>query len=666
MGLSSAGVGSGLDVSSLVQSLMKAEQKPLDTLNTKKADYNAKLSAFGSIKSNLSQFQTTLRALSDGKGFQSLTASSSENISLTSKLSGNALPANYNIEVNQLAQSQKIVSSGKNGINDVLGTGTIRFDFGTIQGGTTTDGKYTGAAFVNNSLPSKTVTIDSSNNTLSGIRDAINSANIGVSASIINDGTNTPYRLLLSNSQTGETQSMKIAVSGDATLSDFLNYDPTNNAGQALTELTKAQNAKLKIDGFAITKSSNTIDDVITGVTLSLQKINTGSPTNLNIARNTDTLSTNLQNLVKGYNSLISSISTLTTYDTNTQKGATLYGESSLRSIKNQIRSTLSSALPNGSTGFKMLNQIGISFQKEGTLTLDSTKLQTAIDSAYDQIASLFTATGNSTDSQIKYVSTSSATKTGSYAVNISQMASQGSLSGQSAAGLNITANINDSLSVNLNGISSSIKLTAGSYTASGLAAEIQSRINANSSFANFGLSVAVNASNDGKINLVSNYFGSTSSINLSGNAAETILGGNGVAQSGLNMIGSINGKTVTSSGQYLIGATGDDSEGLTIKMIGGGIGNRGTVNYTQGIAVQVNQLIDSFTASNGLITTRTDGINASIKKLGDDITRTQDRLTVLQKRYEAQFNSLDTIMSKMTSTSSYLTQQLTSLSKSN
>lgn len=666
MGLSSAGVGSGLDVKTIVSSLMAAEQKPLNSLNSQKSQYSTKLSSFGSFKNNLAQYQTTLQTLSDSKSFQSLTASTSDSTAFSGKLSGNPTPANYNIEVNQLAQSQKIVSSGINDINAIVGTGTISFDFGSIQGGSINNGSYTGATFTSNAAPSKIVTIDSSNNTLSGIRDAINSAGIGVTAAIINDGSNSPFRLALTNNQTGQTQSMRMAVAGATGLANLLNYDPANNSGQALTELNKAQNALIKIDGIPITKTSNTIDDAITGVTLSLQKTNTGNPTSLNIARNTNSLTTNLQNLVKGYNDLAGSITSLTAYDSATNIGAALYGENSLRSIKNQIRSTLASALPN-TTGFSMLSQVGISFQKDGTLALDSNKLQTAIDSSYDKISSLFTATGKSSDSQINYTSATPATKTGSYAVAISQLATQGSVNGSTVAGLSISAGSNDSLQVSLDGVTSTLTLTAGTYAnVAELVTEIQAKINGNSSFKNAGSSVLVSSNSDGSIKLISNSFGAKSSISLAGNAASTILGGNGVAQTGVNLIGSINGKTLASSGQYLIGATGDDSDGLTIKILGGSTGNRGVVTYTQGFAFKLNQLIDSYSAADGLITTRTDGISKSINRVNDNITKTQYRLKLLQAHYETIFNSLDTTMSKISSTSNYLTAQLASMNKSN
>jgi len=666
MGLSSAGVGSGLDVSTLVNSLMNAENKPLVALNAQVATYSTKISSLGTFQNDLITYQATAKALTDSKSFQTISALASDNSSVTGLLTSGAVPGIFSIEVNQLAQSQKLVSTGVSDANAVVGTGTITFNFGSILGGNISNGSYTDASFTSNVSGSKTVTIDSSNNTLTGISAAINAANIGITATLLNDGSSKPSRLVLTNSQTGQTQSMSIAVAGEVGLSTLLNYDPSNNSGQALSETLKAQDAQIKVDGIIITKSSNIITDAIAGVTLTLQKVNTGNPTSLSLTRNTSTLSTNLTNFVNGYNTLIGTITSLTAYDQKTKIGAALYGESSLRAIKNQIRSTLSAVLPNA-TGFTSMNQLGISFQKDGTLALDSTKLQKAITNSYDQISSLFTATGSSTDSQISYTSATTATQTGSYAININNLADQGTFSGNTSAGLTITTGTNDSLQVNLDGVSSTVTIHAGTYAnVADLAAEIQAMINADASFKNAGSSVLVSSTSDGKINLTSNAFGLMSSIMLAGNAATSILGGTGIAKNGVDMTGTINGATVKSSGQYLVGAKGDASEGLTVKILGGTTGPRGTVNYTQGIAFRVNQLIDSYSALNGLIAARTAGLNSSIKIMNDNITKTQTRLTALQSHYQTMFSSLDTIMTKMTATSTYLTAQFAALSKSN
>jgi flagellar hook-associated protein 2 len=671
MGLSSLGVGSGLDANALVQSIMKAEQVPLNSLNNKKVDLNSKLTAYTQVNANLTQFKTAIAALSTPQSFQNYSLSSNDPVSITSSISGKPIAGVYSVEVNQLAQGQKLIGQGQASVDAVVGTGTVSFSFGSVSGGTlNSDGKYQDATFTNNGSPTKTITIDSSNNTLVGIRNAINASGFGVTASIVNDGSNTPYHLVISNTQTGETQSMKISVGnqgiGSTGLSDLLNYDPSQNDGQAFSQARKAQNANFKVDGISISKPSNTITDAIEGVSLTLNKINTGNPGSIYISKDTSALSTKLQTVVTQYNSLVSFIDNQTKYDVAQKKGAVLYGEASLRSIKYQIRSILTSTLPQGTGTYTSLSHLGISFQKDGTLALDASKMQAVLDSNADELSKLFAPTASSSDSQIAYNSATNATKTGTYAVNISQLATQGTLTGNAAPTLTINSGVNDSLSVSLNGLTATVNLSSGSYSSiAALASEIQSKINGYSGFANLGHTITVSVVN-GLIKITSNRFGASSTITLAGNASESVLGGAGTATIGANLIGKINGKTATSIGQSLIGASGDVSEGLKVKVTGGEAGARGTVSYSSGIANSLNEILNTFTSTNGLITARTEGINTSIKKLNDDITKMQDRLTIKQKYYENQFSKLDSIMSQMNSTSTSLTQQLNSLPNSN
>ncbi len=664
MGLSSAGIGSGLDVNGIVSSLMAVEQKPLTALTTKQTDYKAKLTAFGSIQSGIAAFQTTLKKLSDAKNLQAVTSTPADATVLGASGGTGAVPGDYSIEVTQLAQSQKLASAGQLNAQAVIGTGTLTFDFGTISGGTLgSDGKYTGAGFASNGAGSKSVTIDSSHNTLNGIRDAINAAGMGVTASVINDGGATPYRLALSNSKTGEASSMKISVSGDAALGNLLNHDPAS--GQALTQTVAAQNAKLKVDGLAISKASNTVSDVVPGVTLTLKKTNAGSPTNLSVARDTTAVKANVQEFVDGYNKLTGSLKKLTSYDMASKKGAALFGDSSVRNMLGQLRSVVTGTVSGGASSLTRLSDAGVSYQADGTLKLDSTQLQKVIDTQFDQLPGLFAASGASTDSQVSYVGSSTKTQSGSYALAISQLATQGSQTGSGATSLDYRGG-NNALQVSLDGLSASVNLKDGVYgSASELASDLQTRINGNSSFTQAGSAVTVSADASGVLSLISNRFGSSSSITLGGTAASLLLGGAGNATSGLALTGTLNGVAATSLGQTLTGASGNAAEGLKVSVSNGSTGSRGNVQYSQGFAYQLDQLASSFLGENGTLSMRTDGINSALRKLDSDKITIEARLGRIQKQYQNQFTKLDTTMSSMNSTSTYLTGQLTALANS-
>lgn len=661
MGLSSAGIGSGLDVNTIVSQLMTLEKKPLTALTTKQTNYQSQLTAFGTVKSGIASFQTTLKKLSDAKNLQAVTATPADANVLGASGGTGAVPGNYSVEVTKLAQSQKLASAGQLNAQAVVGTGTLTFDFGTISGGTLgTDGKYVGAGFTSNGAGSKQVTIDSSHNTLDGIRDAINAANIGITASVINDGSSTPYRLAFSNSQTGEASSMKISVSGDAALGNLLNHDPSGS--QALTQTVAAQNAELKVDGLAISKASNTISDVVPGVTLTLKKTNAGSPTNLSVTRDTDTVKANVQEFVDGYNKLTASLKNLSSYDIASKKGAALYGDSSVRSMLGQLRGMVTGTLTGGASSLTRLSDAGISYQADGTLKLDSTKLQKVIDTQFDQLPGLFAASGASSDSQVSYVGSTAKTQSGSYALTVGQLATQGSQTGSAAASLDYGAP-NNALQVSLDGLNASISLKDGSYAStSELVSDLQTRINGNSTFSQAGSAVTVSADASGVLNLISNRYGSSSSITLGGAAASLLLGGAGSATTGQALTGTINGVAAISIGQTLTGASGNAAEGLKVSVSNGSTGARGNVQYSQGFAYQLDQLASSFLGENGAISMRTDGINSALKKLDSDKLTLEAKLSRIQKQYQDQFTKLDTTMSSMNSTSAYLTSQLTAL----
>lgn len=659
--LSSPGIGSGLDVTSMVNSLMAAEQAPLKALTAKQSSYTAKLSAYGALKSALASFQATAKNLSDPAKLQAVTTTPGDGSVLSASGGAGAVPGTYSIEVMQLAQAQKLVAAGQASDKTAIGSGLLTFDFGSSSTG----------GFTGNGQASQSVSIGTGNNTLAGICDAINAANIGISASIVNDGSATPYRLSLANTQTGAASSMRITV-GDGSdgtgsssaLAALLTNDPA--AGQLLTQSMAAQNANLKVDGILVSKAGNSIADAVPGVTLTLQKSNAGSPTSLGVSYNTASVTSSVQAFVSGYNSLSATLKNLSSYNLTSKTGAVLNGDSLVRSIQGQLRSIVTGALASSSTGLTRLNQIGVRMQKDGTLALDASKLKTAISTQFSQLAQLFAATGSASDAQLGYAGSTSATRPGSYAVSVSQMATQGSWLGQSLGAnlISITAGVNDSLQVTLDSLQASVTLSPGSYSASALAAAVQARINGISSFSSAGSSVTASIRN-GALSLLSTRYGAGSNILLDGNGASTAQGGASVTTSrGLNMTGQINGVAVSKSGQYLSGATGDAAEGLKVNILGGGTGSRGNVQYTQGFAYQIDQLASALLVDTGVFTTKADTINLAMTKLGASTLREQDRLSAVQASYQAQFTKLDSMMSKMNATSSYLTQQLTALAK--
>ncbi|HEY8906539.1 MAG TPA: flagellar filament capping protein FliD [Rhodoferax sp.] len=378
-----------LDVPTLVSQLMAVERKPIDKLNTKVTDTQAKISSFGTLSSLVSSFQTAAKGLNPG--LQKLAATPSDASVFAASASSTAVPGNYALTVSQLAQPQSLVAAGQDSSTAAIGNGTattVTFDLGAISGGTLTNGIYSGAAFTSNGSGTVSLTIDSSNNTLEGIRDAINAAAPGVAATIVNDGSGTPYRLALSSSNSGTSNSFKITTSGgDGTINSLLGYDPAGT--QNLTQTLAAQDAKLTVNGIAITSASNTVNEAIQGVTLTL-KNTTAAPTSLSVARDTTAIETVASAFVDAYNALAAQIKSRSAYGTSTSAGGSLAGDGTLRLMQDQLRSIFNSPASGGT--LTSLAQVGIAFQKDGTLALDSSKLDSAIAANFSDVTNLFSS----------------------------------------------------------------------------------------------------------------------------------------------------------------------------------------------------------------------------------------------------------------------------------
>ncbi len=235
-------------------------------------------------------------------------------------------------------------------------------------------------------------------------------------------------------------------------------------------------------------------------------------------------------------------------------------------------------------------------------------------------------------------------------------------MAGSAAAGLTITAGVNDSLDINVDGISATVTLAAGTYaSADALAAEVRAKINGASAIAGAGSSVTVTQAG-GVLTIASNRYGSASVASAAGNAAASLLGGAPTTTAGLDIAGTINGVAAAGSGQTLVGAVGSPVDGLKVLVSGGVLGDRGTVTFGQGFAYRLNKLVSDVVDTDGAIKSRTDGLQKSI----DSVKKREDafnaRLAQVQANYTRQFNALDTLLATLSAQSAYLQQQLDSL----
>ncbi|QGH29650.1 flagellar filament capping protein FliD [Kluyvera intermedia] len=379
--ISSLGIGSGLKLGDILDSLTAAEKATLTPITKQQSSYTAKLSGYGTMKSALEAFQTANTALSKADLFTA-TSTTSSSTAFSATTTGNAIAGKYTISVTQLAQAQTLTSTTTQKDNKTaIATGDSVL---TIQQGG----------------DKKPVTIDISaaNSSLTGIRDAINNAKAGVSASIINVG-NGEYRLSITSNDTGKDNGMTLSISGDETLKSFMGYDGTSGG---MKESVNAQNAKLTVNNVAIENSSNTISDALEDITLNLNDVTSGNQT-LTITQDTTKAQTAVKAWVTAYNALQDTFSSLTKYtavdpgaDAQSTSNGALIGDSTLRTIQTQLKSVLSNTL--SSSSYKTLAQIGVtSDPSTGQLEVDDDKLAAALKKDSAGVGTLIVGDGKKT-----------------------------------------------------------------------------------------------------------------------------------------------------------------------------------------------------------------------------------------------------------------------------
>ncbi len=666
--ISSPGLGSGLDINGLVSQLVAAEaQAPTARLDRRETDLQVRLSAYGSLKGAVSQFQTSLVSLQNISGYQAKSITSSDSAVLTATASSSAQAASYDLNVTQLAEKQRLSTDPVTNVNarftdvtDVIGTGTLTFKFGTTD---YTSGTDTYNSFTQNpDTASKTIKI--TDGSLQGIRDAVNEADIGVTAAIIFDGTY--QRLTFSSGKDGAANSIQVVTDdadGNDTDASGLSLLAFNDAGGVggttnLAQNTAAQDSLFTVNGISISSESKSVKNVIDGITLNLKT--TGTST-IDITVDSEAATSAINSFVESYNGLISNINDLTSYDPDTGQAGQLNGDGIVRGLASQVKRLLGNPVDAGNGAFSILSDIGITTNATtGLLDIDNDKLADAINGNVDDVIGLFAAFGRPTDTLVSFDSATDATLEGNYNISITSLATKGSLTGSAAANLTISTGINDAISIKVDGITADITLTAGTYTASSLIAEVQSQINSSTALSTANSSVVVTETS-GVLSITSERFGSASDVVIvGGNGSADLLGTSPTNTIGKDVVGTIGGVTATGSGQFLTG-TGAAS-GLKILINGGALGDRGSISFARGFAERFDSFVSSLLDDEGIFSSTIDSIESRIDGIGDDREVLSRRLASMEQRLRDQFIALDLFVSQSQSTSSFLTSQLASL----
>lgn len=402
--ISSLGAGSGLDLAGILTNLMSVEQQPLLDLQRKEASYQTRISALGSLKGALSTLQSSAAALVPGTGttaadkYASYSASVADSSIASASATSSSVPGVYSLEVSQLAQSQRLASDPAvahyDSASSPITTGTLTIDFGKVASTTDPDTQATTTTYTADAARKLTVTIDSSNATLGGLRDAINAANGGVTATIV---TGTAGAQLVLASKNGGNQNV-MRLSG---IPGF-EFDPADPAKTGFTQDSSkggqaAQDAQFTLNGIAATSSTNSVSGVLDGVSLTLTKTNVGSPTTITVRKDsTSAANTALAAFIKSYNDANSAVSDLGSYNADTKIAGPLQGQAVLRSAQTLLRQLVFNTTAGGNSKYQRLSDIGISLNKDGSLApLDTTKLNNALTTDYAGVTSLIAKVGS-------------------------------------------------------------------------------------------------------------------------------------------------------------------------------------------------------------------------------------------------------------------------------
>ena len=544
--ISSAGVGSGLDIEGIISSLMAAERSPLTKVAQEKTAINTKVSIYGIIKNSFADLKTASEKLTNLSNLYPLKATSADEKMVSASATGSSATGSYNLEISQLAKAQSIAAPRVATSDTTIGTGSLTITLGTYD--------TTGNTFTANAGKTPVViNIGTGQQTLEGVKQAINNADAGVTASIVNDGQGA--RLVVTSKDTGLENGFQItAADSDGNNSDLnglskLAFDPTAalpaGDGTQATFLEMAQNALFKINNLPVSKASNTVSDAVEGLTLNLKAVTT-TPIKVGVALDDSTLKTTLDGFVSAYNKIRGNLKD------QQQKDATLSKETTPSNLERGLRNILRETL---GTYNLSLADVGLSFSKDGVLSLSKTKLDEAIASDPAVLEKIFANTAVATDARVSFSGATSKTMEGTYNVNITQ------------------------------------------------------------------------------------------------------AGG-----SGNTIAGTIGGFAATGAGSTLTGATGSDVEGLQFSVVEGASGSMGSVTFSKGLGTRLTEWITSLQEDGGALASRTDGLSTRLKSLSTQEDRLNLRMDQIEKRYRAQFTALDSMLSSMKQTSSYLTQQLAAL----
>jgi flagellar hook-associated protein 2 len=655
----------------MITKLMAIEAAPLTQLQSKQAKASAKISAWGTVKSAVATFQTATQAMQSATAFNSLKGTSSDETVASVTTTSQSKAGSASIAVTQLAQAGKTMLAGTftagQTINTLSTASTITLQFGTITGASGPTATFT----PDSSVTAKVINIRA-NATLEQAVEDINKAAVGVTARTVS--TPAGLKVVVESLSTGAKTDMRINTSTGIlnSGSNAFGVDPTS-VGAVGTDLVRAQNAQYTIDDVPISSKTNTITDALSGSTITLKGVSAaGKKANLTVATDTSGVKTQLEAFVKAYNDLDTTLRSLSAYGVSPGKGqaptggGALSGDATIRAIQTEMRAMFNQAIPGAPKGYSSMVDIGVTFAKDGKLSLDSSKLSTALTNNPDGVRQLLMGRAQFSQSGFTAINSNSLTKSGTSTIEVTSVPTKAKLVGGAVAATfpaNLTgANV---LKLSIDGTPVTANLATSYGSAAAMAAGMQTAINTSLPAAR---QVTV-AYNSGKFEITSGKTGNTSKVEvLSGTTLSPSFGLTvGSTASGTALAGKIGGVAALAddSSMTLIGATGSGVSGLKIRVDTPTLGSRGSVSFARGFAYNLGDTLSRVLSLNGPIETRKSSLNSDISRIDDQVDRLNDKLVRMETTLRKQFTAMDSTVGKYNQLSTYLASQLKALTGS-
>lgn len=630
-GLSFSGMASGLDTAQIVSELMRVERIPVQSMQRRQREDQAKVDAYGEVTTKLSGLRDALSGLTQLSDFRAhATADSSDEDAVTATVSGEAKPGSVTFSVTQLArQQQEASATGLASADASVGAGTVTISIG----GTDHDIATTAGT------------------SLRDLATSITDLGVGVSASVlqVDDGD---HRLVVTSDETGEDAAFTLT----STAASLGSFDTLQVAQDAQVTLGSGAGA------LTVHRSSNTVTDLVEGVSLDLRSAG-GQPVTITTARDLDAAVDAVSGLVTAANELITLARDKSVYVPDGESGP-LNGQSAIRDLLFDLEGALSSPVPNldGATSFA--SAIGITLGEDGTFSLDEGVLRSAFEEDFEAVAGFFARQAQSDDARVTFTSSTDATLAGDYAVQVTQAATIAAITGSSYATapsdpevFRITA---------ADGTTVDVTVSAGA-TASEAVSTINSALSA-AGVATLSATLADPSDPDtSAITLGETRYGSYSFSVASVSGTQNAFGLVG-SDTGQDVQGTINGRAATGSGRTLTAASDDpDAKGLSLRIAAttadltaaGGTLDLGSVAYARGLTGVLDDLLADHEGTDGRLERAKGLVDDRIGDLQDRIDAYERRLVDRETFLRRQFTAMEQAISNIQSQGNFFFAQL-------